>query len=826
MIVRVVGCCIRLRLAINVATPLARATGRSGQGRGISRQRRVGIAYTCAVADPAPQEFDAFVLTRHWRDTPDGLLLTFWLTSDAGPLRVRITGEQAVMFVEREVEAACDRRKRVDLATLAGTPVDALYFDSQARMLEQREHLRARDIQPLETDVKPTDRYLMERFITGPCRVHGRARAGSGYCDIADARLQAGDYTPRCKVMSMDIETEGMAGAILSIAAQCGASERVFIVGSGPEGPDLVYVPTEKALLSAFFAHVADLDPDLFIGWNLVAFDLSVIQSRCTHLGLRLGLGRGGERAVILPPPGPNRRHVARLPGRVALDGMGLMRAATYSFERFSLDHVARELLGRGKRIDQPENRLQEILRMYREDKLAFAAYNLEDCRLVTDIFAHARLIPFAIERQRMTGLMMDRAGGSVASFDFLYLPRMHRQGHVASDIGDFEASDENRASPGGYVLPSRPGLHDNVLVLDFKSLYPSIIRTFKIDPIGLSRPSDSEEQTDEDLIPGYDGAEFSRQRHILPDLIADLMDARARAKQAGDQPLSQAIKILMNSFYGVLGTTACRFFNPRLVSSITRRGHDIILRSRDFLDERGHDVIYGDTDSLFILLGSGHTPDECRRIGADLAEQVSDWWRTILAQEHRLDSHLEMEFETHYLRFFMPTLRGSQRGSAKRYAGLVVDANGDRDIVIKGLEAVRTDWTPLARDFQRELLRRAFLDRPVHGYITNVRLRLLAGQFDDQLVYRKRLRRPLDSYTKNVPPHVRAARLLDREVREVSYVWTTRGPQPIQQLHAPLDYEHYIKRQLAPAARGILHCLGTSFEAVTSVQLELFPTE
>src|SRR5690606_15541014 len=112
--------------------------------------------------------------------------------------------------------------------------------------------------------------------------------------------------------------------------------------------------------------------------------------------------------------------------------------------------------------------------------KPALAAYNLKDCQLVWQIFARAGLLEFAIERARMTGLTLDRNGGSVAAFENLYLPRLHRAGFVAPDIGDGYSAEK---SPGGWVMNSRPGLFEHVLVLDFKSLYPSIIRSFCIDP-------------------------------------------------------------------------------------------------------------------------------------------------------------------------------------------------------------------------------------------------------------------------------------------------------------------------------------------------------
>jgi len=399
-----------------------------------------------------------------------------------------------------------------------------------------------------------------------------------------------------------------------------------------------------------------------------------------------------------------------------------------------------------------------------------------------------------------------------VAALDNLYLPQLHRRGFVAYDIGH---TDEGLGSPGGYVLDSKPGLFQNVLVLDFKSLYPSIIRTFKIDPMGLHQPGD-------DPIPGYLDAHFSRENHILPGLIEELWQARDKAKVNSDAPLSQAIKIIMNSFYGVLGSSGCRFHSAQLASSITRRGHDIITRSQALIESFGYPVIYGDTDSLFVHLGSEQTTSSSNKIGERLMNDLNAWWDKTLRDELQLDSHLEVEFETHFSQFFMPTVRGMPTGSKKRYAGLVT--NGDEStLLIKGLEAARTDWTPLARDFQRELFRRVFYNEPVDVFIMDTLAALNNGELDEQLVYTKRLRRRVDDYVKNVPPHVQAARKLPKQGNHISYIITRNGPEPIELAESAPDYEHYLEKQLAPAADGILQFLDTSFAAITDAQLSMF---
>ena len=782
-----------------------------------------------------------FLLTRQWRDVGDGLELVLWALSDRGPVRVVIDSQKAICFVARNTplpelfgDSRRFERKPLELATLSGTPVDGLYFRCQRDLVSARERLRGRGVTLYESDLKPNDRYLMERFIHAAFSARGDARQCRGYLEFRNPVIVREAFRTRLKAVSLDVESDGLSGQLYSIAVHGDDSDVdgdgavVFMISDEAihvDGARVVACADERALLKAFFAWLASADPDLVLGWNVINFDLDLIERRCRTLNVEFAMGRGGDRATVLQPQNARGTRIARLPGRVVLDGIDWLRAAFWSFESFALEAVARALLGRGKHDLSAQNggasshdpgtrdKVGEINRLFREDRARLAAYNIEDCRLVTEIFAATGLVEFALRRAELTGLAMDRLGGSVAAFDNLYLPRLHRHGRVAPDVGD---SPEGPGSPGGYVMDSEPGLYDNVLVLDFKSLYPSIIRTFQIDPMGLAVPGD-------DPVPGFLEARFARQGAILPELIEELWRARDEAKKNHDAALSQAVKILMNSFYGVLGSPGCRFHDARLASSITRRGHEIIQKSRDRIAEHGHRVIYGDTDSLFVLLGDAVDEREAKRIGTDLAVTLTDWWRQELAREFRLDSFLEMEFETLYLRFLMPTVRGEQTGSKKRYAGLVRTADGGTDLVFKGLESVRTDWTALARRFQRELYRRVFLHLPFEDFVRETLAHLLAGELDQELVYRKRLRRAVDEYTRNVPPHVQAARKLENPGRWVRYVITSTGPEPVRDEIPKPDYDHYRERQLAPAANGILHFLDTSFEAITDAQLAIF---
>ncbi|ACE83473.1 DNA polymerase II [Cellvibrio japonicus] len=787
----------------------------------------------------------AFLLTRQWRDTREGVVLDFWWATDNGPCWTQVTGQEVVFFIAREQAAQISallrglrdwRMADVELKTFRNQWVCALYF---------KQHRLARDAQTLldqaricywESDIRPTERYLMERFITAAADLESTDTRSP----LINPRLVPVSeplWRPALRMLSLDIETSMDATQLYSIGIWCEQAKIVLMVGEGQDTESVRFCSDERTCLEAFFVCIEQLDPDIVIGWNLVQFDLLVLEKLCQRLNISLRLGRAGQSIHWRHEEGDGGRSFVVIPGRVALDGIDLLKAANPRFETYALQHVAEELLGEGKLLSGSD-RGGDITHLFHNDKLALAQYNLRDCELAWSIFTSQHLLEFAMERSQLTGLLLDRVGGSVAAFEYLYLPRLHRRGYIAPNLGELES---DVFSPGGYVMSSRPGIYDNVLVLDFKSLYPSIMRSFLVDPCAFWIAQ--HQQLDEaHTAPGFNGASFAREGHILPQLIEQLSAARDRAKQHRNEPLSYAIKIIMNSFYGVLGSTGCRFFDPRISSSITLRGHDIIQRSRDWIEQQGYTVIYGDTDSLFVWLENnclGHapkSPQQCNSIGVRLARELNAWWQETLQQDYQLNSALEIQYETHYLRFLMPTIRGSELGTKKRYAGLI-DVNGQREMIFKGLENVRTDWTQLAKQFQADLYRKVFDGEDYVEYVRTATTAVLAGERDDDLIYRKRLRRQLHEYQKNVPPHVQAARKYVQWTGErlrrgdwISYVMTINGPEPLGTYEvdwslrqSPVDYQHYIDKQLTPVADSILHFLNKSLNELVDHQLSLF---
>jgi len=781
-----------------------------------------------------------FVLTRHWRDTAAGTEVEFWLATDTGPRRLRVPYQPSVAFIpagqQRKVELLLKGERDAELRPLNLTdfrhrPVLGLYCKQHRQLMNLDKRLRAAGLDVYEGDIRPPERYLMERFITAPVSFIGQANAQGVLVD-AQLKPEPG-YRPQLKLVSLDIETT-MRGELYSIALEGCGQRQVYMLG--PANGDastvdfqLEYCNSRKQLIERLNDWMALHDPDAIIGWNLVQFDLRVLREQAQRYQVPLRLGRGGEEMAWREHGSRGNHFFAAAAGRLIIDGIEALRSATWSFPSFSLENVAQTLLGEGKAIDTPYQRMDEINRMFAEDKPALARYNLKDCELVTRIFQETEVLTFLLERATVTGLPADRSGGSVAAFEHLYIPLMHRQGFVAPNLGERPPE----ASPGGFVMNSQPGLYESVLVLDYKSLYPSIIRTFLIDPVGLVEGMRHPE--DSDSVPGFRGARFSRSRHCLPAIVERVWEGRESAKREGNKPLSQALKIIMNAFYGVLGSSGCRFFDPRLASSITLRGHEIMRRTRELIEAEGYSVIYGDTDSTFVWLKRAHGDEDAARIGKYLVQRINVWWRDHLQQEYGLQSALELQYESHFKRFLMPTIRGAEEGSKKRYAGLVTRSDGSDGLVFKGLETVRTDWSPLAQQFQQELYRRIFNREPYRDYVRDYVRRTLAGELDELLIFRKRLRRRLDDYDRNVPPHVRAARIADdynlqqgrqRQYQNggwIRYLITVAGPEPLEVRRAAIDYDHYVTRQLLPIADAILPFVGDSFSALIDDQLGLF---
>ncbi len=697
------------------------------------------------------------------------------------------------------------------LVTFADEPVLRIELDMPADMPNLRRHLADLGVPAFEADVRFAYRYCIDHGVRGSFCVDGpyERRAGVGRV-YRDPEIGPAEWTPTPTVLSFDIETSLDGETLYAIAAAGAGGERVWIAAPGPvAGAEAVR--DGRAVLEAFLAHVRRVDPDVLTGWSVVEFDLGVLLRHARRAGLRLALGRNDEEVEIERDASFTREPRATVAGRAVLDGLALVRSSYIRLEDYRLETAAQALLGKGKLIAGAD-RGREIEAAYRDDPARLAAYNLTDARLVLEILDRTKLVELTIRRSLMTGMQLDRVSAQIAAIDSLYLRELRARGRVAPSV---DPGASAAAITGGLVLDSIPGLYRHILVFDFTSLYPSLIRTFNLDPLTyVASPGRDDLRTPS-------GAAFRREEGILPALVARLWAERAAAKGAGDAIASQATKILMNSLFGVLGSPASRLFSPAVANAITIAGQHVIRTTADAVVRRGHRVIYGDTDSLFVDVGASDDTT-ARATGERLRRELQDDVTAAIEREFGCTSHLVLAFQKVYARFFMPEVRRAATGSKKRYAGLVGDA-----LEIVGLEAVRRDWSPVARRFQRELLGRVLRDEPVDAFVREFVAAVRAGRHDDELAYRKAVRKAVADYTRTTPPHVKAARKAGIHGRRlVHYVMTKAGPEPVGHATAAPDYEHYVTQQLRPIADAVLRVVGSpDFDELTGArkQLSLF---
>ncbi|GHV36409.1 DNA polymerase [Spirochaetia bacterium] len=744
-------------------------------------------------------------------------------------------------------------------------------------------------------DMKLTDAFLADHQIRLWMEIRGPSRPGRLVdlvfpepilSPVSDAE-RAG-VVPPLRLASIDIETDTQKGTIRAIGVSwaearsltgdasafkglvrvltenaqksevflhCQSAEPIEALSPAP----LIFHGDEASLLRAFIADIQAGDPDVLTGWNFLDFDFKHIAERCACLGIPLAIGRAGEAAKFFDSSGAGDREgrrsaAALVPGRQVIDALRIVRAGGRGlvaqgeggqFSDYSLESVSRAVLGEGKLVafektytgnNAGEEKIARLNQLYAEDPLTFGEYCYRDAELAFRILAVTGLFQLTVERASLTGVSLDKAWTSVVSFERIYGLELRKRG-IAPPVDETGRAVSGAA--GGTVLDPLPGLFRNVAVFDFRSLYPSIMRTFNIDPLSHARAPTTE------LINAPNGAAFCRTPGILPELITGYFASRRKALEAGDETASQVYKILMNSFYGVLGTRACRYGRTELAGAITSFARKWLLLSRDWFTGRGFKVLYGDTDSLFVETPLDNTAgyDEFRSYCGELAAELNRFLTEKIRAEYDLESFIELRFEKPYRSLLLPPLRSGAyaeeeagdraalrgraalpRGRAKGYGGFLIDPNGGEETVeVKGMEAVRSDVTPLARRLQLELLELVFrgardsgLSSGDSGYaefrekVGETLKDLREGKLDGELVYRKRLSRPPESYTSSTPPQVKAARALGWKGRRgtVEFVWTQTGAEPVSLPHAPLDYDHYANSQVLPVAKSIADAL------------------
>lgn len=712
--------------------------------------------------------------------------------------------------------------EKTSLANFKGEKVTKLLSEKSADRQKISSALRRKGIETYESDLNPTMQFIIDMDLYNSIDIKGDSEANERVdLFFMNPDIKASDYKPELKIISLDIEGIKKDDRIICIGMYGRDYSKSFII-SEKKIEGAISCKDERELLQKFRDEMISFDPDIITGWNVVDFDLIYMKRKFDENKMPFDIGRTSENVRFRIESNFLKQSSISIPGRQVLDGFYLLKdpfiqeapsIKNRALNSYNLEDVSQEILGEGKTL-KGKKRYDIIEDMYKNDGKKLVEYNMQDCKLAYKILEKTKVLDLAIERTSLTGLPMNRLTASVAAFDSLYIREARKKGLV-SPYASYQEREQRIT--GGYVMESLPGIYHNVIVLDFKSLYPSIIRTFNIDPASFI------EKKEPGSIESPNKAYFRNQSGILPEIIERLHHAREKAKKEKRELSSYAIKIIMNSFFGVLASPSCRYYSLKMANAITHFGQSIIKMTAREIEKKGYKVIYSDTDSVFVETDS--SKEKADRIGKEIEEYINKFYKDLVKKDYNRESFLELEFEKQYISFLMPKVRGSEAGSKKRYAGLI-EKNGKEIIEIVGLEAIRGDWTDAAGEFQRELLNRIFHKQEFVQFIRDYVKSLKSGKFDSKLVYKKSLRKSLEEYTKTTPPHVKAARQLDSiQSSVIEYYMTEKGPEPIQKLKNKIDYDHYINKQIKPIADTILYFFKKDFDEVmkTSKQMKLF---
>lgn len=681
-------------------------------------------------------------------------------------------------------------------------------FQNPKIMSEIRKIFSDNNISTFESDINLITQYLMEKDILRTFKTgNDPKKKEDEYVDYLFKnpeleRLE--EFDPKLRLLSIDIETSMDAKQLYSISLVTNNGYKNAVIVSSKKLTNAISVESEKDALLFFRKQIKKLDPDIIIGWNVIDFDFKVLQAKFKKYGIPFNLGRNDEECTLRIQADFLRDSTADFQGRIVLDGIHLLKSSFIQLDDYKLGTAAKEFLGDDKLITGDDN-VNQIEDAYINNQQKLVDYNIKDSELVLQILDKTNVLGITIKRSFLTGLTPDRVKASVASLDSLYIRELHKRGYIAY-TKRYGVKEEKIL--GGYVKKPKPGIYDYMLVFDFKSLYPSIIRTFNIDPLSYT------EQKTENVVIAPNGAMFKNEEGILPSIIKKLWAQRDIAKKEKDLLASYAIKILMNSFYGVLANSSCRFFNPKIANAITHFGQYLIKLTSKEVENLGYEVIYGDTDSIFVK-SNAKDLDEAKEIGEKIQGFMNKFFDEYIVREYKRKNNMELEFEKIFIKLLMPMARGGEEGSKKRYAGLV-EKDGKKKLVFTGLEFVRSDWTEVSKHFQLGLIDLVFNDKPVDDFIKTFVDDIKSGKYDKDLVYRKALRKDISEYIKTTPPHVKAARLLDKiDSNIIKYYQTIDGPQPLQKVTSKIDYVHYIEKQIKPIADSVLVFFDKKFDDV-----------
>jgi DNA polymerase I len=475
------------------------------------------------------------------------------------------------------------------LITKSKEKVTKIILNIPAEVPKLRRSFEDENIQCYEADIRFTTRFLLDGGIQGSMEIQGEYEDSQYSIDrvYKEPKLEPLEWFPKLNILSLDIETDFETDEIYSIALNTN-NEEVVLIQSNKKLKNAISCSSEEDILIRFIDKFHELDPDIIVGWNVIDFDFKIIFERLKHYRLEAQLGRGNSNCKLRIESDFFKESKADFPGRQVLDAMHILRSAFIKLKDYKLNTAAVEILGDKKLISDGENKRELIKQYFKKDPQKLVDYNLKDTELVLKILEKTDTLNLVIKKSLLTGMPLDRTSASIASLDSLYLKEAKKRGYVlpSSKFGDRETPLK-----GGFVSESVPGIYDYIIVLDFKSLYPSIIKTFNIDPFTLT------DKKSKQTIEAPNGALFTTEiEGILPTLFDRIWQERDEYRKRKDTIGIYALKVLMNSFWGAVASPAYRMYNQQIGNAITSFARFTIQTSAKEIEKEGYQVIYGDS--------------------------------------------------------------------------------------------------------------------------------------------------------------------------------------------------------------------------------------
>ena len=580
----------------------------------------------------------------------------------------------------------------------------------------------------------------------------------------------------------------------------------------------------EGIMLSAFIQYITQTNPDIIVSWFGNGFDFPYLLNRMKKLGIDINrLGRGGY---------SYSGDKCKIYGRVLFDMLEAYKkhfTGSTSRESWSLDYISKyELKEKGGK-ETYEGSLDDL---EEKDYNKFLQYNLRDVELLVMLDAHLKIINFFDEIRRVAFCKFEDIFMNSKTADCLCLKYAKNNNIVLPSVTpkDYDKYE------GGYVIECNPKLYENIVVMDFKSLYPSIMIGFNIsyetlDPKGEINVDDK--------------YRFKKGLGLMPTIVKIFLEKRKSiTKKMGDMDArtaeykslnmtQKAYKILANSLYGVLGFKNFRLYNREAASAITYIARKIIKETIKWFNENGYPIIYGDTDSVFIQMKD----KDIKKI-EDITSQINVYLNKYL--ENYIDKEnniFKLEFKEAFAVLFFKQKAGSTEGAKKKYAGKLYWKNGmaTKEVNIVGFETRRSDSPEIGRDFLKKVLHMVLeKEQPdkVMRFVSDFREKIKQGKFTpEQLGLPVSINKALDKYQNQI--HIRASRLANDKHNEnirsgdkVKYIFI-KGEHDVIAFKDKMpkgykiDYDNMIRRIVNLKVEPIFSSLNWNYEKEAFIKVK-----